>query len=91
MRLGYEPEVLLGAKDSLKICDYVAVDGGYERGLKEQTFTEITNYLIKNGFEIDIYFPWNRALLKIHYYQKLINLNKPLITIELQVLTLLEL
>ena len=63
---GYEPEVLLGAKDSLKICDYVAVDGGYERGLKEeQTFTEITNYLIKNGFEIfDIYFPWNRALFK---------------------------
>ena len=63
---GYEPEVLLGAKDSLKICEYIAVDGGYERGLKEeQTFTELTNYLIKNGFEIfDIYFPWCRALFK---------------------------
>jgi len=61
---GYEPEVLEGLGNKIGICEYIAVDGGYERGINsDQTFTVITNYLINNGFEIiDIYFPWCRAL-----------------------------
>tara|TARA_B100000674_G_C37837170_1_gene913441 strand:+ start:134 stop:949 length:816 start_codon:yes stop_codon:yes gene_type:complete len=61
---GYEPEILEGAGKMLNKCEYIAVDGGYERGPScEQTFTTITNYLLNNGFEMkDIYFPWYRAL-----------------------------
>jgi FkbM family methyltransferase len=61
---GYEPEILEGLGNSINICEYIAVDGGYERGEKqEQTFTTISNYLLKNDFEMkDIYFPWYRAL-----------------------------
>lgn len=61
---GYEPEILKGAGEMLERCEYIAVDGGYERGIHcEQTFTTITNYLLNNNFEIkDIYFPWHRAL-----------------------------
>jgi FkbM family methyltransferase len=61
---GYEPEILEGLGNSIQICKYIAIDGGYERGVdKEQTFTTQTNYLIKNGFEIvDIFLPYCRAL-----------------------------
>lgn len=61
---GYEPEILEGLGKSLKICKYIAIDGGYERGInKEQTFTTQTNYLINNGFEmVDIFLPYSRAL-----------------------------
>jgi FkbM family methyltransferase len=63
---GFEPEILEGLGSSIKYCEYISVDGGYERGINaEQTFTSITNYLLTNGFEIvDIYFPWHRALFK---------------------------
>ena len=63
---GFEPEVLEGAKNIIPICEYIAIDGGYERGEKqEQTFTALTNTLIKNNFEMhDINFPWYRALFK---------------------------
>lgn len=63
---GYEPEVLLGAKEKISICEYIAIDGGYERGVnEEQTLTQITNYLINRNFELcDIFFPWYRALFK---------------------------
>lgn len=63
---GFEPEILLGLGAMIRRCEYVAVDGGYERG-KEcgQTFTTCTNYLLANGFDIiDIYFPWQRALYR---------------------------
>ena len=61
---GYEPEVLIGALDSLNLIEYISIDGGYERGpKKEQTFTEITNFLLKNNFVIcDINFNWCRGL-----------------------------
>jgi len=61
---GFEPEVLEGAVGSLKIIKYVAVDGGYERGVRnEQTFADVSNFLIQNGFiMVDVYFPWCRAL-----------------------------
>jgi len=61
---GYEPEILEGLGNAIKICEYIAIDGGYERGVSsEQTFTTVSNYLLNNGFEMkDIYFPWYRAL-----------------------------
>ena len=63
---GFEPEILIGAGDRLKDIEYIAIDGGYERGIsEEETFTTLTNFLIKRDFEIlDIYFPWYRALFK---------------------------
>lgn len=63
---GYEPEILKGLKEKLESCKYIAIDGGYERGKgNEQTFTEISNFLIQNNFEmVDIYFPWCRAIFR---------------------------
>lgn len=63
---GFEPEVLQGAEQSLHRVEFIAIDGGYERGLdQQQTFTYISNFLISRNFEmVDIYFPWNRALFK---------------------------
>ena len=63
---GFEPEILEGLGSSLKCCEYISVDGGYERGKEaEQTLSTVTNYLLLNGFEmVDIYFPWYRALYK---------------------------
>lgn len=63
---GWEPEILDGAKEFIKICDYVAIDGGLERGENEEaTFPAINNFLMKNGFEmIDINGPFYRALFK---------------------------
>ena len=63
---GFEPEILSGIGNRIKDIEYIAVDGGNERGKKEeQTFTICTNFLINNGFEIsDIYFSWYRALFR---------------------------
>ena len=63
---GYEPEILHGAAGILNSIEYVAVDGGYERGKgNEQTLTRITNFLLENNFKMtDIYFPWCRALYR---------------------------
>ena len=63
---GFEPEILSGIGNRIKDIEYIAIDGAYERGKKEeQTFTTITNFLINNGFEIsDIYFSWYRALFR---------------------------
>ena len=63
---GWEPEILDGAKEFIKLCDYVAIDGGLERGENEEaTFPAINNFLMKNGFEmIDIHGPSYRALFK---------------------------
>ena len=63
---GWEPEILDGAKEFINICDYVAIDGGLERGeTAEATFPAINNFLMNNGFEmIDIQGPSYRALFK---------------------------
>jgi FkbM family methyltransferase len=63
---GFEPEILEGLGAMIRRCEYVAVDGGYERGKDcEQTLTTCTNYLLANGFEMmDINFPGYRALYK---------------------------
>jgi len=67
---GYEPEILEGIGSNLKKIQYVAVDGGYERGENsEQTFTIVSNFLVKNGFNmLDINFSQFRALFKNKLY-----------------------
>jgi FkbM family methyltransferase len=63
---GFEPDVLYGLTGALKYIEFIAVDGGPERGKFEcQTFSDCSNFLITNGFKmIDTYLPWNRALFK---------------------------
>ena len=63
---GYEPEILNGASGVLNAIEYVAVDGGYERGKgNEQTLVWVTNFLLERNFKMtDIYFPWCRALYR---------------------------
>jgi len=50
---GGEPEVLEGAINTLPIIDYITADLGYERGINEEhTFSDVTNFLLSNGYEI---------------------------------------
>ena len=63
---GYEPEILLGSNEVLEKIEYIAIDGGYERGKKlEETLSNQLNFLFTNNFEIiEINLKWGRALLK---------------------------
>lgn len=65
---GAEPEVLEGAKKTLERIEYIAVDGGRERGLsKASTIEHVSNTLIRNGFEMlymDLPTGWGRALFR---------------------------
>ena len=63
---GYEPEILEGAVEFIKSCEYIAVDGGRERGKKPViTLHTVNNYLKDKNFEmIDINGPAYRALYK---------------------------
>lgn len=48
---GAEPEVLEGARASLPLFDYVAIDCGYERGREQRhTFVETSRLLVDLGF-----------------------------------------
>ena len=50
---GAEPEVLEGARAVLHLVDYIAVDCGFERGVKnEATFYACNKILCTNDFEI---------------------------------------
>ena len=50
---GWEPEILQGARDFMKICEYIAIDGGPERGIEEEiTFHTLNNDLLNSGFEM---------------------------------------
>ena len=50
---GAEPEVLMGCERILKNIDYISADLGFERGpLQESTLAPVTNFLLKNGFEL---------------------------------------
>ena len=50
---GGEPEILLGAREKLKLIDYIAADLGFERGQnQESTMVPVINYLLSNGFEL---------------------------------------
>jgi FkbM family methyltransferase len=63
---GYEPEILEGATASLKNIEYISVDGGYERGKKqEETLSIVLNQLMPLGFSIVfLNLKFGRALLK---------------------------
>tara|TARA_Y100000589_G_C27136479_1_gene622786 strand:+ start:43 stop:912 length:870 start_codon:yes stop_codon:yes gene_type:complete len=61
---GYEPEVLEGAKNVLKIIEYIAVDGGEER-FNCETMSDIANLLIAENFKmIEIKFNSRNALFR---------------------------
>lgn len=50
---GSEPEVLKGASNSIKKFSFVVLDGGYERGLSEEsTFESCCNMLTSTRFEL---------------------------------------
>ena len=50
---GFEPEILQGLKKHLNSVEYITIDCGFERGIKqESTIAECSNYLIKNNFEM---------------------------------------
>lgn len=55
---GFEPEILQGLKKYLNYVEYITIDCGFERGIKqESTIAECSNYLIKNNFKmIDFFF-----------------------------------
>ena len=50
---GYEPEVLEGAKSTLRFIEYISVDFGPERGVNsENTVVKVNNILTEAGFEL---------------------------------------
>ena len=50
---GYEPEILDGAKSILDKISYIAIDGGFERGLnEEETYSYLDKHLRAAGFEL---------------------------------------
>ena len=50
---GFEPEVLDGAKETLKEISYIAIDYGNERGVNEDsTMVEVLNLLYENNFTL---------------------------------------
>jgi len=50
---GFEPEVLDGAKETLKEISYIAIDYGNERGVDEDsTMVEVLNLLYENNFTL---------------------------------------
>lgn len=69
---GYEPEILEGLGTRISDVNWIAIDGGFERGTeKEQTFTTMANSLYRAGFiMVDIFPPWSRALFKNTGYRR---------------------
>jgi len=63
---GFEPEILAGSLSVINMIEYIAIDGGNERGVqKEETFSSLANLLFANNFEIvSVNFDWGRALFK---------------------------
>ena len=50
---GFEPEILQGLKKNLNYVEYITIDCGFERGIKqESTLVECCNYLMNNNFKI---------------------------------------
>ena len=50
---GYEPEILEGLNKYLNTVEYITIDCGFERGIKQaSTITECSNYLLKNNFKM---------------------------------------
>lgn len=63
---GWEPEILEGALRFLDRCEFVAVDGGPERGVqRSKTLPAVNNLLLSNGFEmVDLFGRGYRALYR---------------------------
>ena len=63
---GFEPEILEGSEEILSKVDYIAVDGGNERGKNyDETLSKLCNSLFESNFEmISINLPLGRALFK---------------------------
>lgn len=68
---GFEPEIINGSMNALKLCNYIAIDGGRERGVNSfLTFHKLNNILLNNGFEmIDMHGPSYRALYLNNKYK----------------------
>ena len=50
---GFEPEILHGLKKNLNLVEYITIDCGFERGIKqESTIADCSNYLINNNFKM---------------------------------------
>lgn len=50
---GFEPEVLSGALKTLDYINYISVDYGHERGVKEEsTIVDVNKFLYSNNFEL---------------------------------------
>ena len=50
---GAEPEILQGLGEKIKLVEFISADLAYERGvLDESTLAPVTNFLIKNNFEL---------------------------------------
>jgi len=50
---GFEPEILIGAKNTIKNTEFITVDVSSERGQNsESTLSDVTSYLIHNNFEL---------------------------------------
>ena len=50
---GFEPEVLVGAKETIKKTSYITVDSGPERGVEgKTTLVKVTDFLYQNGFKL---------------------------------------
>lgn len=50
---GFEPEILNGAEKTIKQIEYIAVDGGPERGKnKETTIEYVSEFLLKRNFSV---------------------------------------
>ena len=50
---GWEPEVLLGATSTLKVCNRISIDAGPERG-SSSTVEEVSAILISAGFNVQV-------------------------------------
>lgn len=63
---GFEPEILNGSITIFDRIEYIAVDGGYERGKKQdETLSKVIKILHENDFEVlSINFKWERALFR---------------------------
>ena len=63
---GFEPEILIGGTQMLNQTEYVAVDGGYERGVNsEETMSAVSNILYEIGFcLIKVNWCTHRALFR---------------------------
>jgi FkbM family methyltransferase len=63
---GFEPEIMDGTMAILDKIEYIAIDGGNERGKEqEETFSPLTNTLLAHGFKmVEVNLQWGRALFR---------------------------